>query len=82
MTLKLIRPTLSETLLPFAMVIVGGIAVLAFGAWLKNIQPPPDKRVFIPREWSCRSKYEGGYCERTGGYGPKGPWGTAKAPDK
>jgi hypothetical protein len=58
------------------------VVVLVSGAWLKSIQPPPDKRVFIPREWSCHSKYTGGYCERTGGYGPNGPWGTAKPPAK
>lgn len=35
---------------------------------------PPSERLFVP-EWTCYSKYQGGYCERTGPP-PRPLWGN------
>ena len=70
-----------NVIVPFGMVLAGLIVVSLIGAGLSAIRPPPGQEFFIPREWSCHSKYQGGYCERTGGYDRNGrPWGTAAPP--
>jgi hypothetical protein len=66
------------TVIPFAIVIAGCVAILIGGMWLKGIMPPPSERIYIPYQWVCHSKSQGGYCERTGDYDHNGkPWGTA-----
>ncbi len=69
-----------EPLFPFLLVTAAMLAVMVSCAELERHRPPPSQRIFIPREWTCYSKYRGGLCERTGGIGPNGPWGTEKPP--
>lgn len=69
-----------EPFVPFLMVIAGLAALSGLIALAARVQPSPGQRVFIPREWTCHGKSGGGFCERTGGTGPNGPWGTEKPP--
>ncbi len=49
-------------------------ALTWFGFFLNYQQRPPlSQRAFVP-EWTCYSKYEGGYCLRTGPPPPPAPW--------
>jgi hypothetical protein len=67
-----------EPALPFLGVITALLLVTALAVWAIRVAPPPGKRMQIPHEWTCASKYQGGWCDRTGGVGPNGPWGTEK----
>ena len=66
---------------PLAGYLLGGAIAVALGAlivWLQFVYPPPGEAIDVPHQWSCYSKYEGGYCQRTGGVDRNGrPWGTA-----
>jgi len=64
---------------PFVWVVVGclilGFVIVRFN----GILSAPGKRTQIPYEWTCRSKYFGGYCERTGtNLGKPNATGTAR----
>ena len=54
------------------------LAVAAALSWLDYFlnfhpRPPLSQRAFVP-EWTCYSKYDGGYCLRTGPPPPPAPW--------
>jgi hypothetical protein len=54
------------------------VAVGAFFFWIEWGARRRHPGLYIPYQWVCHSKYEGGYCERTGGFDSNGrPWGTA-----
>ena len=66
-------------LFPFVVVLVGCMVVWGLGAWIHGLMPPPSQRIYIPHQWACHSRYQGGYCERTGGYDRNGrPWGPLR----
>ena len=59
--------------------VLGGVLVFAAAlAWLEYFlayhpRPPRSQRAFVA-EWTCYSKYDGGYCQRTGPPPPPAPW--------
>ena len=67
------------SILRTAAVLSSVLAVAAALSWLEYflnyqlVQPPQSQRAFVP-EWTCYSKYDGGYCLRTGPPPPPAPW--------
>jgi hypothetical protein len=63
---------------PFVWVVAGAF-VLCFIIVLLGGIKLPSKPIYVPHEWTCHSKYYGGYCERTGtNLGKPDATGTAK----
>lgn len=64
-----------------ALAVILGVLLLAGIAWTGLARLRPINAIYVPREITCRSKADGGYCERTGGVDEQGkPWGTAAPP--
>ena len=66
---------------PAAVLVTGALICATVGGlliWYAVSLPRAGFGINIPHQWTCHSKYDGGYCERTGGVDRNGrPWGTA-----
>lgn len=65
---------------PLIGLLIGVALATAIGLlmlWFQFNGPAPGQAMNVPHQWTCHSKYFGGYCERTGGHDRQGhPWGT------
>ena len=51
---------------PMIAVIAALGLMLVLGNWLDRFKPHGNEKPAFTPEWTCHSRYNGGYCERTG----------------